>query len=829
LPRKPIAGAGGSGCSPRPSRRQFPRSALAPVCVLLPLLAGLPHVRAQETTAPQPAGVSPGAPASAPPAPGTPASAAAVARAPVSVSLRVERALGGGRGVVAASGPVFARADRAEGEVSENATFEGAVELRHDGLVLRAERVTYQFEDDELKARGKVHLFDRGAAFDGPSLDFKLEAHTGEMPQANYSYAANGGRGESRLIEFLSDDDIRLHDATFTTCQPNKVAWWIRADTLDINRVDEEAVAHGATLYFEGVPLFASPYFDLPLGDQRRSGVLTPGFYQDSRLGQEFIVPIYWNIAPNRDYTITPDVMPRRGVALDNEFRFLEPQVRGQIDYDILPYDRSTGTMRDHILAQGQYANFTGLRVDVNYNRVSDDNYLIDFTHNIVNSTPYVLPQEVNVTYLQPYWNAAVRWDKSQTLVSLLATTDPGPYERVPDLALNFGRSDWHGFDLSSAFDATRWQHPAINPLFVPSVTTYSPGWYTQDGSRFVANPSASYPILAPGWFLVPKAQWHYTYYELDPTFNSGSTSASRSLPLLSMDSGLVFERPVNWLGQASTQTLEPRLYYAFVPYRNQNQLPNFDSAYSDFNFAQLFTENSFTGSDRISQDDQLTVALVTRTINDESGAERLRVAMGQVFYFGPNLVTLPGGTPRTNTASDTLLVANASLGKKWSVDVGLDYSTFMSQLELATFGFHWQPRPSSVFNFSYRYMTPTLEGVLIDDFRVSGQWPLSSRWYAVGALDFSVAQADWVETVLGLEYKADCWVGRFVLSRYAVALPNTVAYSSNYTTTAFLQIELNGLTSVGTNPLDQLQRNITGYQRINPLPIPTGPFEHYE
>ncbi|HXY05594.1 MAG TPA: LPS-assembly protein LptD [Burkholderiaceae bacterium] len=740
--------------------------------------------------------------------------------------------LGAGQGGIKISGPVFARADRVEGEIDENVILEGAVEVRHDGLVLRGERAVYRFEDDELKVRGQVHLFDRGATFDGPALDFKLEAQTGQMPEAKYSYAAKGGRGESRLIEFLSDDDIRMHEATFTTCRPDNVSWWIRANTLDINRIDEEAVAHGATLYFEGVPVFASPYFDLPLGDQRRSGVLTPGFYQDSRLGQEFIVPIYWNIAPNRDYTITPDVMPRRGLAFDNEFRFLEPQFRGQINYDILPYDRSTGTLRDHEVAQAQYANFSGLTANVNYNRVSDDNYLIDFTHNIVNSSPYVLPQELNVLYTQPYWNAALRLDKSQTLISLLATTDPGPYERVPEVAFNVYRADWHGFDLASVFDATRFQHPAINPAFVPTTTTYPAGFYSQDGSRFIANPSVSYPVLAPGWFVVPKAQWHYTAYELDPTFNNGSSSADRSLPLLSLDSGLVFERPANWLGESSRQTLEPRLYYAYVPFRSQNQLPNFDSADSDFNFAQLFTENFFTGSDRISQDNQLTTALVTRMINDESGAERARIAIGQVFYFSPNYVTLPGDEPRTSKSSDTLLLASANMGKKWAVDVGLDYSTYQSELVLATFGFHWQPRPASVFNLSYRYETAALEGTLIDDFRVSAQWPLNPRWYGVGALDYSVAQGAWVETVAGLEYKADCWVGRFVLQRYAVTVPNsasTSSFSNNYTTTFFLQIELNGLTSVGTNPLDQLRRSITGYQRITPLATPSGELNLYE
>jgi len=674
---------------------------------------------------------------------------------------------------------------------------------------------------------GQVHLAERGASFDGPKLDFRLDAHTGQMPDASYSYAAKNGHGNSRLIEFLDDDNIRMHDATYTTCSPSEPAWWIRAETLDINRADQEAVAHSTTLYFEGVPVFVSPYFDLPLGDQRRSGVLTPGFYQNSRLGQEFIVPIYWNIAPNRDYTITPDVMPRRGLFLGNEFRFLEPQVRGQLDYDIIPYDRTTGNKRDHVLAQMQYANFSGLALGMDYSRVSDDNYLIDFSHNIVTASPEVLPQEVYARYTQPYWNATLRMAKSQTLVSLLSTSDSGPYERVPDLTFNALRTDWHGMDLGATVDATRFQHPAINPLFIPGIL--SAGWYSQDGSRLVVNPSVSYPELAPGWFIVPKVQWHYTAYELDPNFHAGSTSAIRSLPIASVDSGLVFERPASWLGAPARQTLEPRLYYAFAPYRNQSDLPNFDSADADFNFAQLFTENTFTGSDRISQANQVTTALVSRILDDNSGAERLRLALGQRFYFGSQLVTLPGEAPRTNLSSDALFLANASLGRRWSVDLGLDYSTLSSQLALATFGLHWQPRAASVLNFSYRYESSSLAGTLIDQFRLSGQWPLSSRWYGVGALDYSIADHGWVESVAGLEYKADCWVGRFVLSRYAVALANSAAYSNNYTTAWFFQVELNGLTSVGTSPLDQLQRSITGFQRVNPLSAPGGPFDHYE
>ncbi len=732
---------------------------------------------------------------------GAPSAAPGTAPAPPAegVVLRLERALGAGRSAASASTPVYARAERIDGSFGQTCTLQGSVELRHGGTVVRGDRVVYEFKDDLAKVRGHARLADNGAVFEGPSLDFRLEAHTGQMPDASYSYAAKQGHGQSKLIEFLGDDDIRMHGATYTTCRPDDPAWWIKAETLDIDRLSQEAVGHSTTLYFEGVPVLTSPWFDMPLGDQRRSGILTPGFYQNSRLGQEFIVPWYWNIAPNRDYTLTPDLITRRGILLGNEFRFLEPRVRGLLQLDLMPNDRTTGTTREHVSLQQEFAAQDGVTGALNYNRVSDDNYLVDFSHNIVSASPSVLPQEARLSYGQTYWNGTLQIQKSQVLTSLLAGVAP-PYQRIPDLSLNAARVDWHGLDVSNMFDATRFEQSGL-----------------ESGTRYVLNPSISYPWLAPGWFAVPKVQWHYTEYELDPAYHGGQTGATRSLPIASLDAGLVFERSTSWGGSAMTQTLEPRVFYAYAPFRDQSGLPNFDSADADFNFAQLFTENTFTGNDRIAQADQLTTAVVSRYLDDATGAERLRVALGQRYYFGSQLVTLPGEQPRTNLTSDVLFAASATPAREWTADLGLDYSTLQSQFVKASVGVRWHPRAASVLNFSYRYQTGVLEQV-----GVSAQWPLSPRWYGVGSLNYSIAGQGWIETVGGFEYKADCWVGRFVVQRYSVTL-------NNYTTTWFFQVELNGLTSVGTSPLDQLQRSIPGFQRINPPAAAPGPYDNYE
>jgi LPS-assembly protein len=737
------------------------------------------------------------------------------------VVLKLERTLGAHRAPGSVKVPTYARAQHMQGEVDERVQMDKSVELRNAGVVVRGDAAEYLCASDEAKVRGNTHLYDRGTVFSGPELDYRLEAHTGQMPNASYTYSPRHGRGDSSLIEFLSEDRYRLHDATYSNCAPGDDSWWVKAQTLDIDRQEQQAVGHHATLYFEGVPVISSPYFSMPLGDQRRSGVLTPTYYFDSRSGLEVTVPYYLNMAPNYDYTITPALYPRWGVLLGNEFRFLEPTTRGVVDYDVMPYDRKTGHSRSHLMLNDSFADGP-LSASINYNRVSDDRFLTDFTHSLAEAAPIELPQVESVSYGQTYWNATVQVARNQTLFTLLnppGTPPPGsppPYDKVPDFTLNGSRADWHGFDLASTIDATHFRNETL-----------------EEGSRFILNPSMTYPLLSASYFLVPRLQWHVTEYELDPTHHAGQSSATRQLPIGSVDTGLIFERSAQWLGRSATQTLEPRIFYAFIPFRNQSALPNYDSADPTFTFAQLFTENAFTGSDRIGEANQVTTAITSRMIDQESGAERFRAAVGQRFYFGPQRVTLPGEPPRTDLTSDLLLEASAQTAHDWRGEVELEYSAVESQIVRADVAVRWQPKTASVVDLSYRYQSATLHQI---DLAV--QWPLSRKWYAVTDLDYSLLGRGgtpgeqsfitpgraWVQTVLGLEYKADCWVGRLVGQRYATN------GGLSRTTTVFLQIELNGFASIGTrSPLEQLRRSIPGYQRVNPPPLPQGPFDNYE
>jgi len=727
----------------------------------------------------------------------------ATAQAPALIDrppeLKIERALGAGRAAVTVPGATYARAQRVSGEVDERIVLEGDAELRRGGTVLRGDRIDYSVPDDELTVTGAARVFRDGTIVTGPSLRLKLDAQTGSMPDASFFYAQQNGRGRCALIEFLGENKTRLSDATYTTCAPGDDSWWVKANRLEIDRAEEVATGRGTSIHFLGVPIFASPYFQFPLGERRRSGLLTPSLGINSKLGVEGTLPFYWDIAPNLDATITPRIMQRRGVLLQNELRYLEPTFRGTAQFDIIPNDVVTSGARHLTSLRHEYVHPSGMVGGVNYNHVSDDQYFADFSRSIVGASQSVLPQEGFVGFNRPYWNAALRVTKNQTLQDPLAPVVK-PYERLPQLTFNARDTDYGGFDLDLALDATQFDHPTL-----------------ETGSRLIVNPSLSYPWLAPGYFVVPKLQWHGTAYLLDAAAHPGATRPTRSLSIASLDAGLVFEREARWFGASSLQTLEPRLYYANIPFRDQSKLPNFDSALADFNFAQLFSENIFVGGDRIGEANQTTAALVGRVLDPVNGTERLRAAIGQRFYYAPQRVTLPGGTERAGDASDILFALSGTPARYWSSDIALQHSTQLGQLVRASAVVRWQPRPASAISVAYRYKIDELEQL-----DVAGQWPITPRWFGVGRANYSLRDARWVELLGGLEYKAACWVARVVLQRFVTA-------AQSATTTLFFQLQLNGLASIGTSPIEQLRRNIPGYQVINPPPREPGRFDIYE
>jgi LPS-assembly protein len=712
--------------------------------------------------------------------------------------LRLDRMLGEGRGRPPAEGAAYVRADRISGEIEERLTLEGSAEVRRGGTVVRGDQITYTVAIDEIDATGNVRVFRDGVAVFGPSLTLRIDARTGAMPDAGFTYAPHHGRGTARRIEFLEGDRLRLEDAVYTTCAPGDDSWWIQARRLTLDRDDELGVANGASVHFQGVPILASPYFQFPLGERRRSGLLTPSVGINSKLGVEAIVPYYWDIAPNYDATISPRVMSKRGVLIGTEFRYLEPNFKGTVEYDLVPYDRVTETSRSYLSLRHLYDDGAGLTGGVDYSRVSDDTVPADYARTIAGASRLVLPQEVFLRYTQRNWSTLARVEQNQTLQDPTQPVEK-PYERVPQLALTAWAPRIAGFDAGVMMDATQFEHPT-----------------RETGSRFIVNPSVAYPVRAPGYFLVPRVQWLGTWYDLDDS-RRADPRPSRTLPLASVDGGLVFEREAQWFGEAAVQTLEPRLFYAYVPYRDQTDLPVFDTAEADFNFTQLFRENRFSGFDRVSEANELTAALVGRIIDPASGVERLRGAIGQRFYFSSQQVTLPGGTASTGSESDLLFELRGVIASGWITDLYVQHSTLENRLVRAAAALRWQPRPGSVMGLAYRYKLDEIEQV-----DLAAQWPIAARWYGVGRANYSIRDKQWVELLAGFEYRDDCWALRLVGQSF-------VTIGEARTTSVLFQLQLNGVASIGTGLLDQLRRSIPGYQPLDVRQTAIGRYEDYE
>ncbi|MFN7570128.1 MAG: LPS-assembly protein LptD [Betaproteobacteria bacterium] len=751
--------------------------------------------------------------------------------------LRLARELGAQSRQAGDDGAAYARAQRIETEDEERIVLSGRAELRRAGTVLRADRIVYSRVADEVQAQGNVRAFRDGLLLTGPELTMQVQAQTGTMPTAQFAFAPRQATGSARDVELLPDGSARLREANFTTCKPDDRAWWVTANELTLDRVDEVAVATGAVLFFKGVPILPTPWLQLPLTDERRSGFLAPTFGTDSLLGFEATLPYYWNIAPNRDATFTPRLMSRRGVLWQNEFRYLEPVHKGQLNYDFIVNDRVTSDYRDRLSWVQQYAGPLGLSAGINYQRVSDDNYLSDFGANVVTSNQRVLPQEGFVAFTRTYWSASVNVTENQTLQDPPAVYKP--YERVPQVVLKAQNNDWHGFDLALPVEATRFTHPTL-----------------QSGSRLIVAPTVSYPWLAPAGFVVPRVQWNTTYYNLDePTLaadrerqSSRPLTYTRSLPIASVDAGLYFDRDTTWFGRQTVQTLEPRLFYAYIPPNTeQNSLPDFDSAAADVNLTQLFSENVFVGGDRIGQANQLTAAVSSRFLNLDTGGEFLRSVLGYRYFFSPQQVTLPGIAATPAGESQVLAAVAGRLAEGWMAELGMQYSTQQDRIGRAVAALRWQPKRASVLNLAYRFQlqpgTTVTGRTVVDINQVEGsfQWPLSAQWYAAGRLIYSLKEdavagnltvddSGVVDALLGLEYRSDCWAMRFGAQRFVnTQATGTVLPDTGSTTKFFFQIEFGAFGRLGTGPVEALQRNIPGFQRILPPSLDAGRFGDYE
>lgn len=693
-----------------------------------------------------------------------------------------------------AKDPITIDAQRIEGVSDLEVTARGAAEIKRDDVTIFGEVLRYNRQFGVVEGEGGVRLQSGPDRISGPRLYYNTLDDTGFLDQPAYSLQRDPpAHGTAERLEFVGKDHYRLKNATFTTCQPGQEDWTLEARELDLDYENDEGVARGMRLRFFDTTLIASPYASFPLGGQRRSGVLTPYYSQTSTRGLEVGMPYYWNIAPDRDATITPVIMGRRGVQLKNDFRYLGPDYAGDMRLEYLPQDRVFGSSRDGFALQHAHSFSPALKGNIDYNRVSDSRYFVDLGTQVRQTTTGNLAQEANLVYSGSFdhgpYTLQARMQRFQTLQDPLSPTVP-PYHRTPQIRFSTSQYGMGGFiDLTLPAEFVRFSHP-----------------YDLPATRIGMTPTIAGAFVAPGWYVTPKTGLRYVAYSLDRTPAGQSGSTSRAIPFVSLDSGMVLERSSSWFDSRLTQTLEPRMFYLYAPFHQQNTIKTFDTALADFNYPQLFTENRFIGGDRFGDANQITFAVSSRYLQ-EDGQEAFRATLGQRFYFNEERVGLdPASELRRRGDSHVLASVGGRVFRHWSYDATTEYDRHTNVTERYTAGVRYTPERAKVVNFTYRFNREALRQI-----DLSGQWPVAAGWYGVARYNYSLLDKRLLEGLAGFEYNTGCWSFRTLLQRVQAA--TTVASS-----TLFFQLELRGVGQLGTDEtVELLKRNVPGYSLTNP------------
>ncbi len=727
-------------------------------------------------------------------------------------------------------------ARRIDGAIDQSIIATGEAYIRKGWDELFGDVLRWNIATKEASGEGNIVKRDRDTEVTGSRFVFNQETRKGKVDDATFSIASVDGKGTAGALRFdgpgrmIGDDGVN-----YTTCDFNDPDWLMKADNIEIDQNTNEGVARNARILAGGkYPMFYLPRYQFALKSVRKSGFLTPMLGITNRTGPQIFMPYYWNIAPDYDATITTRLMTTRGLQVGGEFRYLGERFGGEARAEYVPDDRQFGDHR-WALALDHRQNFSDrLSALVDYQQVSDDFYFRDLRNTIGASgasatggnrpgtdpgavpgvrggtATRLLAQSALLDYAGDNWNLTSQLRSFQVLQPDTSNPVIQPYQALPNIRFNGGQRIGNFADgkLVGDFAAYSLRYP-------------EPGTLRREGNRTILNPTISAPIRSPWGFVEPKLGYHVTHYALDPLAGQ-SDSFTRSIPTATLDSGLTFERKAS--DDGAVQTFEPRLFYAYTPFRNQMGLPVFDTGRFDFNFAEIFSANRFVGNDRIGDANQVTAGFTSRYI-DAKGTERVKVTLAQRFTLADLKVAddirsivdrslnPPGALAAPQKGvSDVLGEFSGRLFQDTSLISRVQYNTETSQIQRGLFSVRYNPEMGKVINVGYRYTREISDAQLgLQQVDFSTQWPITSNLYALARTNYSLLESRQTEGLLGLEYYGNCWSVRAVVQSLATSATTT-------TRALFIVLELNGLT--GTDPSTYnaiLNRHIGGYSTVTP------------
>lgn len=766
--------------------------------------------------------------------------------------------------------PTFigAKASRYEQE-EQVATLAGDVVMRQGSMQIEADEASLYQAESRGELNGKVRLRDNGALIVGDHADVQLDTGAAKVDNAEYVLHKSRIRGSALYAKRAEDSIIRLKDGTYTTCEPNSNAWQLKGNNITLNPATGFGTATNVTLRVKDIPVFYTPYIYFPIDDRRQSGFLPPSFSSSTDTGFMLVTPYYFNLAPNYDATLYPRYMTKRGLLMEGEFRYLTESSEGQFGAAYLNDDnddrkRQTDYTDKRYMLNWQHKGGLDSRVltEVDYTKISDPYYFQDLESDQigVESRDY-LNQQGAVSYRGDDYTAKLNVQAYQ----LATVTQITPYDMLPQLTLN-GMLPTHPGGLNFAYNTelVRFDRSLENGLYTNEdgtttsrLDTNVTGLARANGTRMNLAPSVSLPLNWSYGFLTPSLKYMYTQYDLDldgtgktQLTNAGGkfdSSVNRSVPIASVDSGLYFDRNTNWFGTNYRQTLEPRAFYLYVPERNQDDIPIFDTSESTFSYSSLWRDNRFTGTDRVGDENKLSLGLTSRLIED-NGFERQRISVGQAYYFKDRKVQLPGidadRADATSSVSPYALEYAYRFNRDWRATADYNWDPESHSPRSGSAMMHYQPEdnPNKVVNVGYRYRndqvrydqytgkwvvgggdygTPGQPGYIKDYYKIQQHdfsviWPIVPQWNAISRWQYDYNRNRTLEAFGGFEYDNCCWKLRLI-SRYWVS-------NDEYTQEApqnekgdhglFLQVVLKGLGGVvGTKVESFLDKGIQGYR----------------
>jgi LPS-assembly protein len=669
-----------------------------------------------------------------------------------------------------------------EFDVDGNAKLCGNVKMRQGDRLIRADCLQYDAKTQSAKLQGGIVYTDPqltvrgGSGTYSPTLGTEFEGTEFELPERN-------ARGSARTMRMDANGKITLEDVSFTTCPANDLSWEMKAKRIELDTRARNGTGNGTRVEFKGVPIFYAPWLTFPIGPQRKSGFLFPNFGRTTRSGAELEVPYYFNIRPNVDFTAAPIYYSKRGLDLAGELRFLTRRQRGTVSFDYLPSDDVAGRDRSHVEIR-HVAELPGeWRFRIDATDVSDSDYFEDFALGPEGTSVPFAERLAEASYRDEHLNVRAQFQHFQTIDDELADIDR-PYARTPRLLAS---GDW-----DSGLGAIDYGFDAEVVKFDRDLGVT--GWRADLAPRF------GFDWSAPGFFVRPSAGFRYTKYSLEGVAPGVNDAPSRSLPFASLDAGLVFERSAGSQGQRR-MTLEPRALYLYTPFREQSELPLFDTGLPDLNLVQLYRTNRYVGADRVNDANQVAFGLTSRLFNSDSGAQYLAVSVGQAYYFEQPRVVLPDETPSTRDTSDFIAQVSLTAYKDWNFEAGFQWNPEDTRSERSQFRLQYRPDGDRVVNLGYRAIRERLEQA-----EVSTAWPIGKRWNAYGRMVYSLRDGEMLDRFAGFEFKACCYKLRFVARRFVSSR------DGSQETGIYLQLELNGMASVGTAADAFLERSIRGY-----------------